>query len=169
MRQITHIVIHCTAGFGNVESIKRFWRNQLGWKSPGYHIIIDTDGTIHFIAPLTQVVNGVLGFNKKSVHIAYIGGVDKQNVNCSVDTRTEEQKKAILTAILEVIMELKVTQPVDNLTILGHRDFSKDANGNDVIEPWERIKECPSFDAIKEYGWIVANSKNKGKFTLPNK
>ena len=37
------------------------------------------------------------------------------------------------------------------LTIKGHRDVSPDKNKNGIIESWERIKECPSFDAIPEY------------------
>ena len=35
--------------------------------------------------------------------------------------------------------------------ILGHRDISPDANGNGIVDSWERIKECPCFDAKVEY------------------
>jgi N-acetylmuramoyl-L-alanine amidase len=35
--------------------------------------------------------------------------------------------------------------------ILGHRDTSPDLNGNGIVEPCEWLKECPSFDAAKEY------------------
>ena len=38
--QINNIVIHCSAGFGNVESIQNFWKNNLKWKSKGYHFVI---------------------------------------------------------------------------------------------------------------------------------
>ena len=35
--------------------------------------------------------------------------------------------------------------------IQGHRDFSPDKNHNGTIEPWEWIKDCPSFDAKMAY------------------
>ena len=38
--------------------------------------------------------------------------------------------------------------------IMGHRDISPDKNHNGVVDPWERIKECPCFDAIPEYADI---------------
>jgi len=33
-----------------------------------------------------------------------------------------------------------------NAVVLGHRDFSTDTNGNGIIDKWEWIKSCPSFD-----------------------
>ena len=50
--------------------------------------------------------------------------------------------------------------------ILGHRDFSNDKDGSGVIESWERIKECPCFDAIPEYQFY--NSNNGKKELLPS-
>ena len=40
---------------------------------------------------------------------------------------------------------------LQNVMIVGHYHFSNDKNKNGTIESWERIKECPSFDAYKEY------------------
>jgi len=159
MRMIKYIVIHCTAGYGDVSAIKRFWftpksKGGLGWKQVGYHYFIYTDGTVEQLAPIAEVTNGVSGHNSNSVHIAYQGGVDPNNVRKAVDTRTAEQKEAILKVIGEVYRELEKHLPVDDIKILGHRDFSPDKNGNGVIDSWERIKECPSFDAIPEYMWI---------------
>jgi N-acetylmuramoyl-L-alanine amidase len=159
MRQIKYIVIHCSAGHGDLNSVKRWWSQEppagLGWKTGGYHKWVDYDGTVTDVYPLTTVTNGVKGFNSNAVHIAYRGGVEKGNVNRAADTRTEEQKAGILTAILSILVELKPTQDVSKIIIKGHRDFSTDKNGNGVIDAWERIKECPSFDAIPEYSWIT--------------
>lgn len=157
MRHVDYIIIHCSAGFGNREAIERFWRNTLGWKSPGYHRLIDLDGTIHNLLPFSQVSNGVKGFNHNSINISYIGGVERTNVNIAKDTRTDAQKEAILTCIEEALLWCKQYQEVDDIIIQGHRDFSPDKNGNGVIEPWERIKECPSFNAIDEYWWIMGS------------
>jgi N-acetylmuramoyl-L-alanine amidase len=155
MRKIDYIVIHCTAGFGDVAAIKRFWKESLGWKTVGYHFFIYEDGRVEKLAPLEKVTNGVSGFNTGSIHIAYQGGVDKLNVRRSKDTRTSAQKMAIVTIIKEVLNELKSTQDIDKIIIQGHRDFSVDQNKNGVIDSWERIKECPSFDAKIEYKGLI--------------
>ena len=63
LRQIKRIFIHCTAGYGDIESIKRFWKHTLGWKSPGYHRIVDLDGEVHEIAPYEDITNGVKYYN----------------------------------------------------------------------------------------------------------
>lgn len=167
-KKIKYIVIHCTAGYGNVESIKKFWKTR-GWKSVGYHRVIGLQGEIHELSDFEKPTNGVKSFNDTSIHIAYIGGVYKDNVNKSLDSRTDRQKAGILEAIKEVIDWLKENgNDLKEVMILGHRDFSKDQNKDNVIAPWERIKECPSFDAIPEYKWIFVTKDNKADI-LPNK
>ena len=37
------------------------------------------------------------------------------------------------------------------MQVIGHRDTSPDTNNNGVIDPFERIKECPCYDVIPEY------------------
>ena len=137
-RQIKYIAIHCTATSqsAKVESIQNYWRNTLKWKSQGYHILIEADGTRHYLQPFDQPANGVRGFNQESIHISYIGGVDAKGN--AIDNRTEAQKASILIAIKEA-MEYAKTKPI----IQGHRDFPNVA------------KDCPCFDAKKEYAWIT--------------
>lgn len=156
MRLIKYIAIHCSAGFGSVAKIQAYWREKLGWRNPGYHYIIDLDGSIHNLLPIEQISNGVKGYNDVTVNIAYIGGVNPHDYSKAEDTRTPAQKAAILDVINLVLEDLKPHQPLNNIIIQGHRDFSPDQNGNGVIEPWERIKECPSYEAKEEYNWITA-------------
>jgi N-acetylmuramoyl-L-alanine amidase len=153
MRKINNIVIHCTAGYGDLEAMKRFWKNTLGWRSPGYHLVVDLDGKIHEVQPLEKPSNGVKGHNSDSIHISYIGGVDTEESTKSEDTRTDAQKASIIICIFYVIGFLLRHQK-QIPTIKGHRDFSPDQNRDGVISSWERIKECPSFDAITEYKWV---------------
>lgn len=155
MRVIRNIVIHCTAGYGDVASIKKFWSSVLGWKAPGYHYFVYEDGSVEQLASLSQVTNGVRGFNSHSVHIAYQGGVERGNVKRAKDTRTPQQKQAIKSTIQNVLLQLKQYQDTSSIQIKGHRDFSPDTNGNGVVDSWERIKECPSFDAIPEYKGVI--------------
>lgn len=143
MRKITHIVIHCTAGpqTQTIESIRNYWRS-IGWKRPGYHRIIDAKGVVHSLSDYASPTNGVAGHNANSIHVAYIGGVDKSGK--PVDNRTPEQ----LAAMEKLIGELANQFP--GAIILGHRDFSPDKNRNGVIEPNEWIKACPSF-SVREW------------------
>lgn len=145
MRTIKYIVIHCTAGpqDQSTESIKNYWKNSLGWKNVGYHILVSKDGTYERLAPDETITNGVAGFNSNSIHISYKGGVDSKGN--ALDNRTEAQKKTLLT----LVKTFKTKYP--NAKVQGHRDFSPDKNKNGKIDPWEYIKMCPSFDAIAEY------------------
>jgi N-acetylmuramoyl-L-alanine amidase len=158
MRLIKRIFIHCSAGFGDVESIKRHWKS-IGWKSVGYHRIIAEDGEVFQLAPYEQMTNGVKGYNSTSIHICYIGGVDRANVLKAKDSRTEAQKEGLICEIENALLYLKQFQSVDDIQILGHRDISPDKNLNGKIDAWERIKECPSFDAIPEYKHLIEKYK----------
>lgn len=134
-RQIKYIAIHCTASqpTATVAAIQRFWRDSLGWKSPGYHLLIEANGTVHRLLPFNGIANGVRGFNRDSVHISYIGGITK--AGRPIDNRTDAQKRAILECINEVIE----WSDNKNLIIQGHRDFP------------DARKACPCFDAKAEY------------------
>lgn len=146
MRQINNIVIHCTAGSQKqtAADIVRYHRTQLGWKAPGYHYIIEPDGRIVNTLVEASISNGAKGHNSDSINIAYIGGVDANGKG--IDNRTQAQKDAIV----RLLRELRTRYP--HARILGHRDIaSRDSNHNGIIDPWERVKECPCFDAIPEY------------------
>ena len=160
--QIKYIVIHCQAGHGNMSSMMEYWRS-IGWKSPGYNIWIDYDGTVYNLSDYEKVTNGVKGFNPGCINICYRGGVDKNNHNKAIDTRTDEQKYALKQEITNVLKWLKSNGKdiSKDLMILGHRDFSPDKNNNGVIESNERIKECPCFDAISEYGYLLGRIENQ--------
>lgn len=133
MRTITHIVVHCSATGqdAKVEAIQRYWKQNLGWKSPGYHYIIEADGKETQLLTIAQPSNGVKGFNKSIINICYIGGVDK--LGKPIDNRTDAQKKQLYTRL----KALKTMFP--NAIIQGHKDFPNVA------------KACPCFDAKTEY------------------
>ena len=128
MRAIKYIVVHCTATpqSTTIESIKNYWRNDLGWSNVGYHYMIQDDGTIVQIADESWITNGVRGYNKDSIHVCWIGG--KLN-----DNRTKQQREALIRKL----SELKAKYP--QATIQGHRDFPG------------VTKACPQFDAKNEY------------------
>ena len=131
-RNIHYIVVHCTATppETTIESIKRYWRENLHWKNPGYHYIIKRDGEIETLLLEDQISNGVKGYNKNSIHISYIGGVDKDNN--PIDNRTDAQVHAMFNKLIAL------SEKYPKAMILGHRDFPG------------VTKRCPSFD-VREW------------------
>ena len=148
--KVKYIAIHCSAGYSGRKGIEAFWKSK-GWRAPGYHRLIELDGKIENLLDFSKVSNGVLGFNGQTINICYVGGVQKGNVTIAEDTRNKEQKESLIKCIKEAQDWLKANGNTSKIIIQGHRDFSPDKNGNGVIESWERIKACPSFDAKIEY------------------
>ncbi|GIM49402.1 N-acetylmuramoyl-L-alanine amidase [Capnocytophaga stomatis] len=134
-RSIKFLVIHCTATpegrEHSVADIDR-WHKQRGFTEIGYNYVIQLDGTIQTGRDVDKTPAHVEGFNKESIGITYVGGVDKSTFRPK-DTRTEAQKKA-LTLLLKELRKLYPTAQ-----ILGHRDFPNVK------------KACPSFEAKNEY------------------
>ncbi len=156
--EVKKIVVHCSAGFGDKASILAYWKNILKWRSVGYHRLIGLHGEIHELAKFEDYTNGVKGHNSTTLHVCYIGGVEKDKLGKfhAKDTRTPEQKKSIIFVIQEMQQYLsKAGVDISKIQIVGHRDFSPDQNHDGVIASWERIKECPSFDAITEYKGLI--------------
>lgn len=145
MRRIDFIVLHCTAGPQNqaTSEIQAMWR-RMGWQRPGYHFLINADGTIESLLPIAQVSNGVAGFNAHSIHISYKGGVGRNRE--ILDNRTDQQKASMSNLVTQMHTQFP------EASILGHRDFSVDRNRNGIIEPHEWMKSCPSF-SVRE--WLI--------------
>lgn len=133
MRKIKYIAVHCTATpqTTSIDSIKNYWKTNLGWKMPGYHFIIKPDGEAVKLLSVDEVSNGVKGFNSETINISYIGGVNAKNQ--PIDNRTPAQK----ATLLKLLKEFRAKFP--NAIIQGHRDFPNVK------------KACPSFNAKKEY------------------
>lgn len=152
-RLIKFIIVHCSAtkpGVNvNVDIVDGWHKNRGFKKQPlsgrvcGYHFLILPDGTIQIGRYLNEIGAHVEGFNKESIGICYVGGLDAMGKIS--DTRTDEQKESLLF----LLREFKKMFP--DSEIAGHRDFSPDKNGNGKIEPFEWVKGCPSFNAKEEY------------------
>lgn len=157
MRTINRIFVHCTASWQDnttVGSLKAEFKAK-GWKNPGYHYVIFPGGRIEKLLEEEKVANGVKGYNSHSVHVAWVGGIRYRNGKdkngnlvrkiVSDDNRTPEQKLALFDLLTKLKLKYR------NAQIMGHRDISPDLNHNGVIDPWERIKDCPCYDAMVEY------------------
>lgn len=143
MREIDHIIIHCAAtspdmDIGAVEIDK--WHRAKGWWGCGYHYVIRRDGTIESAAagkrcrPLEKAGAHVgecgTGWNKRSIGICLVGGIDKSGK--TEDNFTAEQ----FVSLKELLEYLRRTFP--ETKIMGHRDLIKLTGAP--------AKDCPSFE-----------------------
>lgn len=158
---IDAIVVHCSASREGQDvraADIRKWHLERGFADIGYNFVIDLDGTVETGRPLSRDgahcnTAGTSGksYNKHSIGICYVGGLDK-NGNPK-DTRTEAQKKAMR----ELIDSLMDKYPI--IEVIGHRDASPDVNGDGEITRNEWIKECPCFNVRAEFPIALCVSK----------
>lgn len=144
-KKIEYLFIHCTATRGSwtKEKLLSFFYNNRGWSRSGYHYYVPNGGLIDTLITLNdndiieynEIANGVKGYNDRSIHIAYDGGVDPYT-GTALDTRDEGQKQALSF----LIRRLRCQYP--DIEVKGHRDVSN--------------KACPSFDASKEYSDLLS-------------
>lgn len=135
---VKFLTIHCAATpegrHVTAEQITSWDKAKFGQTS--YHWVVELDGKRVRTLRDDQRGAHVGKANTGNIGICYVGGMDK-NMRLPKDTRTEEQKKSLLT----LIRTYKERYP--GITIRGHRDW-----------PGTR-KACPSFDVtawLKETG-----------------
>lgn len=136
MRWIALLIIHCSAVMPSQQSSALqidAWHRQLGWNGIGYHYVIRRDGTVETGRGESLVGAHCRGHNQHSIGICYEGGLDEKGHPC--DTRTAEQKAAILT----LLKDLKTRYPHAEITDHHH------------LNP---AKACPCFDAVTEYSQL---------------
>lgn len=132
------ILIHCSAtaeGKNFTEKDIDRWHRARGFNGIGYNYVVLLDGSIRKGRSLD--IAGAHcpqeGMNRRAVGVCYIGGYAADG-KTPKDTRTEAQKKSLVT----LIRTLKGRYPSIR-EVKGHRDV-KGVN-----------KACPCFDARAEY------------------
>lgn len=138
MRKITEIIVHCSATREGKEftfaDIDR-WHREKGWKGCGYHYVITLDGRVQQGRPEQVAGAHCSGRNAESIGICYIGGCDL--VGKSKDTRTEAQRKSMVTLIRQLMQAHGIS--IENVRC--HNEFS--------------TKACPSFSIQKLHKEIL--------------
>ncbi len=136
MREITHIVMHCTAtpatsdiGAADVHR----WHIQRGWSGIGYHFVIRRNGEIEPGREIEKKGAHVAGFNAKSIGISLAGGV-ASNGQTPVDNFTDGQ----MLAARDLVLDLMAIYQVPSSNVMGHNEvISKITQGSP--------KACPVF------------------------
>jgi N-acetylmuramoyl-L-alanine amidase len=163
MRLINEIVIHCSATpedrYFGPEELEAMHAARGIRKPGGYHYLISNHGERTTIRPINEIGAHIYGHNTDTVGICYSGGIvaggNPNKASDAKDTRTPRQKVMLVDTIVNVLKELRKHQSIDHIKVRGHRDYSPDVDGDGIIEPWEWMKQCPCFDATKEYEHIL--------------
>lgn len=131
-KQITEIIIHCTATPSgrelHVADITRY-HLQRGFETIGYHYLITLDGSVEQGRAADYIGAHCLGHNDRSIGVAYVGGLSLDGT--PLDTRTEAQRRSLT----QLVAQLRTRYP--RATVHGHREFA--------------AKACPCFDVAREY------------------
>ena len=81
MRNIDKIIVHCSATQEgrhlDAAEINR-WHLKRGWKGIGYHYVVLLDGAIEYGRNIYEQGAHVKNYNKGSIGICYIGGVEEE-------------------------------------------------------------------------------------------
>lgn len=140
-RDIREIIVHYTAtprGEDYTNEQIRQWHLARGFSDIGYHYVIGLDGEIRPGRPEAIAGAHCTGHNAISIGVSYVGGCPERTVkgwqNIGLDTRTPQQK----AALLKLLRELKRRYP--KATVHSHNEFAN--------------KPCPGFDAAKEYAGL---------------
>jgi len=146
MRTINEIVVHCSAtkpdqdiGVSQIDQ----WHRDRGWREIGYHNVIRRNGVLEHGRDISEIGAHAYGYNRHSIGVCMVGGVDGNGK--AEDNFTNEQY-ATLKGYLDTLFDV-----FPGAQLVGHRDLSPDVNGDSIIDRWEWVKECPSFDVRSWY------------------
>jgi len=149
MRNITGIIIHCTATSPNwwseksseekVEEVRNWHVRDNGWSDIGYHFLIDRDGTVVKGRPIERNGAHVRGHNRGTIGISLFGGRAASKNDNFEDHFTPEQDRALRKLINQLHAEY------GDVPVTGHNEYA--------------AKGCPGFQVSS---WL----KDKPKRTL---
>lgn len=131
---IKEIFVHCSATKPNmdigVETIRN-WHTKSkaqggrGWSDIGYHFVIRRDGTVEDGRPATTQGAHAYGYNKGSIGICMVGGLDMEGKSDANFTFAQYE------SLVALIANLKAKYGLD-VKVRGHRDVA--------------ARDCPCFD-----------------------
>ena len=165
-----HIVVHCAATRPSVNvtaaAIVRYHMEAKGWRSCGYHDVIEVDGrvvpTLHMNAIGAHVGDIGRGWNGRSYGVCLIGGIDADGRPAMNFTPAQ------MKALADLLHRRAERWP--GARVVGHRDLIREHGASpkacpcfDVI-PWWRDLDAPPADdvppqpklLVERRSWLVA-------------
>ena len=143
------VVVHCSATQPRMDiGVKEidFWHRERGWFSCGYHYIIRRDGTLEKGRPDDRPGAHARGYNKDSLGICLVGGIDDRGR--AEDNFTVAQYNKLYELLLNLVGMYKIH------TVIGHGDLP------------HVNKACPSFDVqefLSRFPRLVADIHTNGE------
>ena len=148
-RHVDLIVVHCSATPPTMDIGVRVidkWHKENGWDGCGYHFVVRRNGLVESGRDLTRRGIHAKGYNRNSIGLCLIGGVD--NHHDPENNFTQNQMEALK------FMLTKLSEQFAGIAIVGHGDLP------------EVSKDCPCFDVrtfCKENGVDAGKFKAKGQ------
>ncbi len=129
-------MVHCTASpqTWGWQALRDYFLKTLRWSREGYHVVIEPDGAVKRLVDNELPANGTRPFtdafgtrfsNDNTIHIAWIGGIDRQGN--AVMNMTEAQQ----VSLANVLHWYECNYP--SAFFVGHNQVA--------------AKMCPCFDA----------------------
>ena len=137
MGKLEYLVVHCTYTPEGREvsraDIEQWHIKERGWSKVGYSDMLHLDGSLENLIDWNndmvisghEISNGARGYNSKSRHVVYVGGMDKDS-RTAKDTRTIMQEQSLAVYVAYHLLRYP------NIKVIGHNQISN--------------KACPSFD-----------------------
>lgn len=148
MGKFTHLMWHCSATrrgqWIDRSHIEQWHIKGRGWSRVGYSGLVLLNGAFDIlidhdkddIIESWEISNGARGWNGRTKHLCYIGGVESSRE--PADTRTITQER-----VMEAITKMYVMLWPD-IKVIGHNQVSR--------------KDCPSFN-VSEWAKIIGISE----------
>jgi hypothetical protein len=138
---VREIILHCSATrpdwlgasplSAKLAEIRRWHMQDRGWRSIGYHWLIDFDGQRAAGRPETEIGAHVEGHNRGTIGICLIGGHGADADDTFGDHFTPAQARALRALIADIRSRTQIAK------VTGHNTYA--------------AKACPGFRVT---GWI---------------
>ena len=140
MRNITGIILHCTATRAEwwagkrtsekVAEIKRWHVEGNKWADIGYHFLIDRDGTIAKGRDLARTGAHVAGHNTGTIGVSLFGGHGSSETDDFSENFTPAQDKALRGLIADLRGRF------GSVPVTGHNEYAAKACPGFTVSQW---------------------------------
>lgn len=147
MRQISEIIVHCTATRpewlagkavkAKVAEIDK-WHKGNGWKGIGYHYVIDRDGSLGVGRDLNTVGAHVKDHNIGTIGVALVGGFGAEATDAFSDHFTPEQDATLRKFISDMRVKF------GDLKLSGHNEYAAKGCPGFYVPDWAANKQKPA-------------------------
>jgi peptidoglycan hydrolase-like protein with peptidoglycan-binding domain len=137
---VREIVVHCSATrkdwmdeatfAARFAEIRRWHMVDRGWRTIGYHWVIDRDGAIKAGRAENEIGAGVEGHNSGVIHACLIGGHGSASTDGFLEHFTSAQDVALRKLIAGVRLRTQIT------TISGHNQYANKACPGFSVPHW---------------------------------